>query len=104
MANAFNPLPSLIRASAFDAANMRMNGEGRKKWNDEDWNAMCETQERLVTACYGRDGDNDPNLKYYRFQIAGQLEKQGDFNLQSDCNKVMAFIDAYVLGDVAEAA
>lgn len=48
MANAFNPLPSLIRASAQDAGNSNMRKNGRTKWSDDDWNVMCETQDRLI--------------------------------------------------------
>ena len=74
---AMNPLPSLIRASAQDAAAMSMRAAGRTKWNDDDWNAMCETQERLIRACYGRERDhNNPNMCYIRFSVAEELEKQ----------------------------
>lgn len=48
-----NPIPSLIRASAHDAGNQSMRAAGRTQWNDDDWNAMCATQDRLITACYG---------------------------------------------------
>lgn len=95
MANALTPLPSFIRASASDAANMRMRAAGRTKWNRADWNRMCEVQERLIRSCYGRPGDdNEPNRCYLRFQVAEQLEKRGDFGLRSDVTKVMSFIDA----------
>jgi hypothetical protein len=96
MPNAMNPLPSLIRASAWDAGNASMRAGNRTVWNEDDYNASCETQERLITACYGRATDSDPRTKYIRFQIAGQLEAQGDFNLQSDCKAVMAWIDEYL--------
>lgn len=31
----------LAMAAARDAANRRMEAEGRKKWNREDWNEAC---------------------------------------------------------------
>jgi hypothetical protein len=105
--NAINPLPSLIQASAFDAANMRMVHDGRKQWNDDDWNAMCETQERLVTQLYGRETDSDPNIKYVRFSTAAQLEKQGDFTLHStpaEIKHISAWIDEYLAGQMPVAA
>jgi invasion protein IalB len=95
MTSALTPLPSLIRASASDAANMQMRKAGRSKWSRADWNKMCDVQERLIRSCYGRaSDDNEPNRCYLRFQIAEQLEKRGDFGLRSDVTKVMSFIDA----------
>jgi len=92
--NAMNPLPSLLRASAWDAANMRMRAAGRSKWNREDYNEAARTQERLIRACYGRPGDaNNPNAVYIRFQIAEQLERARQIDLQSDFTKVHAYID-----------
>lgn len=93
MPTAINPLPSLIRASAFDAANMRIHKEGRSKWNDDDWNAMCDTQERLITACYGKKDDTDPNIKYIRFGIAEQMQREGLFTLRSKVADVFAVIE-----------
>lgn len=96
MSNAMNPLPSLLRASAFDAANMNMRANGRTKWNDDDWNVMCDTQDRLVAGCYGKIGDNQPNMKFIRFQIAEHAEKLGEIGLRSDWAKVLAAIDAKI--------
>ena len=31
----------LAMAAATDAANRRMRGEGRTRWNEEDWDEMC---------------------------------------------------------------
>lgn len=107
MTTAINPLPSLIRASAFDAANMQMTHDGRKQWNDDDWNKMCETQERLVTQLYGCESDNDPNIKYVRFSMAAQLEKQRDFTLYStpaEIKHIFAWIDEQVAGQMQVAA
>ena len=89
-----NPLPSLLRASAFDAANMRMRAAGRSKWNRDDYNEAARTQERLIRACYGRAGDaNNPNIVYIRFQIAEQLERAGQFDLWTDVTEVHTYID-----------
>lgn len=98
MSNALNPLPSLIRASAFDAANMRMRADGRDKWNDDDWNHMCDTQDRLIATCYGKPGDNDDRMKFIRFQVAEQAEKRGEINLRSDWPAVIDAIDAAIWG------
>ena len=37
----------LAMAAGKDAANRRMRAAGRNKWNEGDWNLMCETFERL---------------------------------------------------------
>ena len=73
--NAMNPLPSLIRASAWDAANMAMRKDGRTKWSEDDYNLACETQERLIRSTYSRAGDNDDRLCYIRFSFAEAMEK-----------------------------
>lgn len=92
--NALNPLPSLIRASAWDAANMHMRASGRTKWCLEDYNEAARVQERLIRSCYGRPNDVDnPDIVYIRFQIAEQLECAGYFKLSSDVNKVNDYID-----------
>ena len=92
--SAIAPLPSLIRASAHDAASMSMRAAGRTKWNDDDWNAMCETQERLIRACYGRESDhNQPNMCYIRFSVAEALQNQGVFTLKSKPAEIMKMID-----------
>lgn len=95
MATTLNPLPSLIRASAHDAAAMSMRSAGRAKWNEDDWNTMAETQERLIRSCYGREANhNEPNRCYIRFSVAEQMERDGRFTLRSDVKAVMAEIDA----------
>ena len=89
-----NPLPSFVRASAQDAGNTHMRKAGRVKWDDDDWNVMCETQEQLIRSLYGRDMDhNNPDACYLRFQIAEQLEKRGEFGLRSDATVIMSRID-----------
>lgn len=78
MANALLPLPSFIRASAQDAANMHMRAAGRTKWSDEDWNVAVDTQERLIHSLYGHRGDNQPDMCFIRFQVAERLERAGE--------------------------
>jgi hypothetical protein len=91
--NGMNPLPSLLRASAWDAANMRMRAAGRSKWTRGDYNEAARTQERLIRACYGRKSDQDKNVVYIRFQIAEQLERSGHLHLRSDMTAVHEYID-----------
>lgn len=94
-ANIVAPLPSLIRASAQDAANAQMRKACRKAWNEDDWNLAAATQERLIRSCYGRPGDhNQPNSCFIRFQIAEQMERRGEFHLRSDLAVVNAAIEA----------
>jgi hypothetical protein len=89
-----NPLPSLLRASAWDAGNISMRTHGREKWNEDDWNAAAATQERLIKACYGRDEDhNEPNRCYLRFGVAERMEKSRRFQLDSDLSAIMREID-----------
>lgn len=102
MSAALNPLPSLLRASAQDAANMQMRAAGRSKWSDDDYNHACETQERLIRACYGRPGDhNEPRMVYIRFQIAEAMERKGLFKLNSDMQQINAQIDATLAPEFA---
>lgn len=88
-----NPLPSLLRASAWDAANARMRAAGRSKWTRGDYNEAARTQERLIRACYGRKSDQDKNIVYIRFQIAEQMQREGLFDLQSDMTAVHEYIE-----------
>lgn len=93
--NAVTPLPSLIRASAWDAANMRAAKGGRKAWSRGDYNEAARTQNRLVRACYGRDGDDENSpMPFIRFGIAEQMQRAGMFGLNSDLRAVNAAIDA----------
>ena len=72
-----NPLPSLIRASAWDAGNEHMRAAGRSIWNRADYNAAGEAQERLLRACYDRDTDTDPREAYCRFGYAEAMQTAG---------------------------
>lgn len=95
MSSAINPVPSWIRASAWDAGNMHMRKAGRTKWNLDDWNVAAETQNRLINSCYGRASDhNEPNLCYIRFSLAEKIEKAGRFPFKGSLTAVMAEIDA----------
>jgi hypothetical protein len=103
--NAMNPLPSLVRASAWDAANMRMAAAGRSKWNRDDYNHAARTQERIIRTCYGRSGETKKdNACFIRFSIAEALDRAGLFTLQSDFAAVSREIDRLMAGEVAEAA
>lgn len=95
MSNKVNPLPSLIRASAEDAANAAMRKAGRTAWSRADYNLAARTQERLVRACYGRQGDK-PDVCYIRFGVAERLQKNGHIAIDSDWSKVMAWIELQV--------
>jgi hypothetical protein len=78
-----NPLPSLIRASAQDAATAAMRKAGRSSWSRDDFNVAAETQERLIRQCYGVVGENDPNMCFIRFSYAETMERRGEFHLKS---------------------
>jgi hypothetical protein len=69
------PLPSLIRASSWDAGNFSMMRGKRTKWSRKDYNAAAETQNRLVKATFGVAGEED-RVAFLRFGLAEQLEKQ----------------------------
>lgn len=95
MAAPLAPLPSFIRASAQDAANMQMRKACRKAWNEDDANKAAETLDRLVRSIYGRPSDhNQPDYCFFRFQLAERLEKQGKFNSGSDLNEINEQIDS----------
>ncbi len=97
-----NPLPSLIRASAWDAAAQAARDAGRKAWSRTDYNRAVATQNRLVRACYGRKGDksNSP-WPFIRFSVAEQLQREGHFTLDSDFKLISAFIDGVLAGKAA---
>lgn len=97
MASTINPLPSLIRASAWDAGNESMRKANRKVWSRDDFNVAAETQERLIRACYGAPGDgvNSP-LCFIRFQVAEQAERAGQFDLKSNFKKMFQLINEAV--------
>lgn len=92
-AGSMNPLPSLLRASAWDAANRQAREAGRKAWNEDDYNLACETQERLFKSCYGRPGDNQPELCYIRAQIADAWHRAGHIGLDSNWPSVIDAIE-----------
>lgn len=78
-----NPLPSLIRASAWDAGNQSMRDAGRSVWSEDDYNASVDCQERLIRACYSRDADTDPRATYVRFGYAEAMQKAGLLTLST---------------------
>lgn len=94
MSNAFNPLPSLIRASAWDAGNIRMRKACRTKWDRDDYNRAAETQNRLVRACYGYKTDApDSPMCFIRFSVAEQMERAGMFHVDSGMPEIHRAID-----------
>lgn len=85
------PLPSLIRASSWDAGNFSMQKAGRTKWSRKDYNAAAETQNRLVKATYGLPGE-DERVAFLRFGIAEQLQRMGVLHLGQTYRQ---FIEAF---------
>lgn len=45
----------LAMAAAKDAGNRNMRKAGRSRWNEEDWNTMVETFERLFPVAEPRE-------------------------------------------------
>lgn len=101
MPNALNPLPSLIRASSWDAANNRMRAAGRKAWSRGDYNEAVKVQDRLIHALYGLPTDKDERVACVRFSIAQQMQEAGLFDLYSDFKQVFAEINRIFAGPVA---
>lgn len=91
-----NPLPSLIQASSHDAAATRAREAGRKAWNRADYNEAARTSERLIRQCYSRRTDKDKNLAKLRFSIACQMQREGQFDLDSNFDQVMQTIDQVI--------
>lgn len=75
---------------------MQMRRAGRTSWSEEDFNLAAETQERLIRSCYGRDGDNERNACFVRFQLAEKMERQGKFSSLSKLAEIRATIDELV--------
>jgi hypothetical protein len=94
MSATVTPLPSLLRASAWDAGNARMRKAGRSKWTRGDFNEAARTHNRLVRACYGKPEDPDGSpLPFIRFQIAETMQKRGMFNISSKMPAIHRQID-----------
>jgi hypothetical protein len=84
------PLPSLIRASAWDAGNASMRAGHRQAWNEDDYNASVDTFDRLLAACYG---GIEPKHRW-RFTMAEMLQKAGYLDLYQHIDEFNAIIDA----------
>jgi hypothetical protein len=98
--NALNALPSLINASAKDAANMQMRQAGRTIWDESDYNLAAQTQHRLMQACYGFSGDG-PHMAAIRYAIAVHWERGGHIDLYSDWDDVLGQINEAIAQPVA---
>jgi len=83
MSNAMNPLPSLIRATAWDAGNRNMRAKGRKVWSNAVRIAAVREQERLIDSLFSRPGDADSRTKYVRFGYAEQMQRAGLLDLRT---------------------
>lgn len=91
---AVNPLPSLLRASAWDAGNSRMRKAGRSAWSLGDRNEAARTHNRLVRSCYGKAADPKGSpLAFIRFGIAEALQRDGRFTLTSKMADIHRMID-----------
>ncbi len=100
--NTMNPLPSLIRASAWDAGNASMHKGGRTKWDWSDFTVASAEHERLVGLSYARPND-ERHDRYIRFQIAEQMEQAGLFTSKSSMTDIHRQIDV-ALQSLNEAA
>lgn len=89
------PLPSLIRASSWDAGNFSMQAGKRTKWSRKDYNAAAETQNRLVKATFGLPGE-DERTAFLRFGIAEQLQKQGVLHIGMTYRQFVAAFNAAI--------
>lgn len=87
-----NPLPSLIRASAWDAGNLNMHNAGRSQWDWSDFTVASAEHERLVGLAYARPND-ERHERYIRFQIAEQMERAGLFTSTSLMTDIHRQID-----------
>lgn len=87
-----NPLPSLIRASAWDAGNLSMHNAGRTKWDWTDFTVASAEHERLLGLAYARPND-ERHDRYLRFQIAEQMERAGLFTSTSLMTDIHRQID-----------
>lgn len=66
------PLPSLIRAAAWDAGNRSMMKAGRKVWNRADYNAAARFQNETIARCYGEGPTG-----FIKFGLAEAMQKVG---------------------------
>ena len=89
MPNTVLPLPSLIRASAWDAGNASAQRACRKVWSRADYNAAARTQNRLVSAVYGKGPKG-----CIKFSIAEQMERAGMLSLTMKATEFFDTINA----------
>ncbi len=87
------PLPSLIRASAYDVANQSMRSANRSRWSRKDYNLAAATQNRLIDRCYGTGPEGR-----IKFGVAEQLEKAGRLSITMKPKEFFAIIDAACAG------
>jgi hypothetical protein len=99
--SAMNPLPSLIRASSWDAGDRSMRAAGRSVWSKSDYNAAAKTQNQLVRTCYGLPTDKGERIACVRFSIAQQMQEAGLFDLYSDFKQIFAQIEQIFASPIA---
>ena len=83
------PLPSLIRASAWDAGNNSMRAGGRSKWSVKDYNAAASTQNKLIADCFG-----EGPVGCIKFSIAEAMQRAGILTIGMKAKDFFAAIDA----------
>lgn len=83
------PLPSLIRAAAWDIGNRSMSKAGRTVWNRADYNAAARFQNETIAKCYG-----DGPAGFIKFGIAEAMERVGALHLGMKAKSFFAVVDA----------
>lgn len=82
------PLPSLIRACAWDAGNNSMQNGGRTKWSRADYSAAASLQNKLIAQCYGEGPTG-----FIKFGIAEALQHAGVLTLGMKAKDFFSTID-----------
>jgi hypothetical protein len=83
------PLPSLIRAAAWDAGNRSMAKAGRKVWSRADYNAAALFQNETIARCYG-----DGPTGFIKFSLAEAMQNVGILHIGMKSKAFFKAIDA----------
>ncbi|WP_267550322.1 hypothetical protein [Rhizobium rhizogenes] len=82
------PLPSLVRAAAWDAGNRSMSKGGRKVWNRADYNAAARFQNETIAKCFGEGPTG-----FIKFGIAEAMQNAGVLTLDMKAKDFFQAID-----------
>lgn len=94
MSVALPPLPSFIRASAYDAGNFSMRRACRTVWSEDDYDAAADALDELVSTCYGAGIEGK-----CRFSVAEALERNGYLTIGMSVKEMRELVESSMYPD-----